>query len=48
MVRHDDAEAIRARGLDAPFVTIAFDFALNREAANLPETVVVRDHAKAA
>ena len=48
VVRHDDPAEIRARGLDASFVTIDFDFDLNREAANLPEAVVVRDHAKAA
>ena len=48
VVRHDGPEEIKARGLDAAFVTIAFDFTLNREAADLPETVVVREHAKAA
>ena len=48
LVRHDDPGEIQARGLDAPFVTIRFDFALNREAADLPEAVVVREHAKAA
>ena len=48
VVRHDDPAEIQARGLDAPFVTIAFDFVLHREAADLPEAVVVREHAKAA
>jgi catechol 1,2-dioxygenase len=48
LVRHTDPEEIKARGLDAPFATIRFDFELNREAAALPEAVVVRDHAKAA
>ncbi len=48
MVRHDDPAEINARGLNEPFVTIRFDFALNREAANLPEAVVLREHAKAA
>ena len=48
VVRHDDPQEMEARGLDAPFVTIRFDFALNREAENLPEAVVVREHAKAA
>ena len=48
VVRHDDPSKIQARGLTEPFVTISFDFTLNREAANLPEAVVVRDHAKAA
>ncbi len=48
LVRHTDPAEIKARGLDAPFATIKFDFELNREAANLPEAVVVREHAKAA
>ena len=48
LVRHTDPAEIKARGLDAPFATIRFDFELNREAANLPDAVVVREHAKAA
>ena len=48
LVPCDDPQEIRAKGLDAPFVTIRFDFELNRDAANLPEAVVVREHAKAA
>jgi len=48
VVRHDGPAEIKARGLGEPFVTIHFDFTLNHEAANLPETVVVREHAKAA
>jgi catechol 1,2-dioxygenase len=48
LVRHTDPAEIKARGLNEPFATIRFDFELNREAANLPEAVVVRDHAKAA
>lgn len=47
-VRHEDAEEIRARGLNEPFSTMTFDFVLNREARHLPEAVVVREHAKAA
>ena len=47
-VRHTDPDEIKARGLNEPFATIRFDFELNREAAALPEAVVVRDHAKAA
>ena len=43
-----DPAEIKARGLDAPFAMIRFDFELNREAENLPEAVVVREHAKAA
>jgi catechol 1,2-dioxygenase len=48
LVRHTDPAEIKARGLNEPFATIKFDFELNREAANLPEAVVVREHAKAA
>jgi catechol 1,2-dioxygenase len=48
LVRHTDPAEIKARGLNEPFATIRFDFELNREAANLPEAVVVREHAKAA
>lgn len=48
LVRHTDPDEIKARGLNEPFATIRFDFELNREAAALPEAVVVRDHAKAA
>jgi catechol 1,2-dioxygenase len=48
LVRHDDPGEIEARGLDKPFATIRFDFELHREAANLPDAVVVREHAKAA
>jgi catechol 1,2-dioxygenase len=48
VVRHTDPAEIAARGLTAPFATIRFDFTLNREAANLPEAVVVREHAEAA
>ena len=48
LVRHTDPAEIEAHGLDAPFTTIHFDFTLNQEAANLPEAVVVREHAQAA
>lgn len=47
-VRQSDGGEIKARGLNDPFSTLTFDFTLNREAANLPEAVVVREHAKAA
>jgi catechol 1,2-dioxygenase len=43
----DPAEA-RARGLNAPFAEITFDFVLHRERANTPNTVVTRAHAEAA
>lgn len=48
IVRHDGPAEIKARGLNEPFVSIEFDFEINREAADLPQAVVVRDHAKAA
>jgi catechol 1,2-dioxygenase len=48
VVRHTDPAEIKAHGLNEPFATIEFDFTLNREAAHLPEAVVVREHAKAA
>ena len=47
LVRHTDASEIKEKGLNEPFATIRFDFELNRDAANLPEAVVVREHAKA-
>ena len=46
--RNEDAAAARAHGLDGPFTEIEFDFALNRETDRVPDTVVVRQHAKAA
>lgn len=48
LVRQTEPAEIKARGLNEPFATITFDFELNREAENAPETVVVREHAKAA
>jgi catechol 1,2-dioxygenase len=48
LVRHTDKGKIKDRGLDAPFATIHFDFVLHREAPNLPDPIVVRDHAPAA
>jgi len=38
----------KARGLNAPYSEITFDFTLNKKVADLPDTVVVREHAKAA
>ena len=46
--RESDAEVIRARGLNAPFARIAFDFVLSREVKTAPATLVHRDHAQAA
>ena len=48
MRRVSEPEALRARGLDAPFAEIAFDFILHAAATSLPDTVVHREHAKAA
>ena len=48
-VRRQDGEAEeKARGLNAPYSEITFDFALNRAVADVPDTVVVRAHATAA
>jgi len=46
--RHEDATDPKAEGLNAPYSEIKFDFTLNREVASLPDTVVLREHAKAA
>lgn len=46
--RSTDPAAIRARGLNAPFAEITFDFVLHPESAAAPKTVVTRDHAEAA
>ena len=48
LVRHTDPGEIKARGLNEPFATIRFDFTLNSEAAQLPDPVVMREHAEAA
>jgi catechol 1,2-dioxygenase len=46
--RSTDPAEVRARGLNAPFAEITFDFVLHRERANIPNTVVTRAHAEAA
>lgn len=46
--RVTDPAAIKARGLNAPFDEITFDFVLHRETAGAPNTVVIREHAPAA
>ena len=46
--RRTDGGEIKNHGLNEPFSTLTFDFTLNRDAADLPEAVVVRGHAKAA
>ena len=45
--RIDDAEMVRAKGLNAPYAEITFDFVLHAEAAAAPSTVVNREHAPA-
>ena len=46
--RSADPAEIRARGLNAPFAEISFDFVLHHERANAPSTVVTRARAEAA
>jgi len=46
--RSADPAEVRARGLNAPFAEITFDFVLHRERADVPNTVVARPHAEAA
>ncbi|MBV9248809.1 MAG: catechol 1,2-dioxygenase, partial [Acetobacteraceae bacterium] len=46
--RTKDPKAIHARGLNAPFAEITFDFVMHRERASAPNTVVTRAHAEAA
>jgi catechol 1,2-dioxygenase len=46
--RSADPAEVRARGLNAPFAEITFDFVLHRERASAPTTVVTRAHAEAA
>jgi catechol 1,2-dioxygenase len=45
--RSADPAEVRARGLNAPFAEITFDFVLHRERADAPNTVVTRAHAEA-
>jgi catechol 1,2-dioxygenase len=46
--RVTDAAAIKARGLDAPYAEIGFDFVLHPETAAAPNTAIERAHAEAA
>jgi catechol 1,2-dioxygenase len=48
VTRNADPDAMRDRGLNSPFIEIEFDFAIHPETAAVPDTVVVRAHAKAA
>jgi catechol 1,2-dioxygenase len=45
--RVTDAASARARGLNASYAEIGFDFVLHRETAAAPKTVVEREHAPA-
>jgi catechol 1,2-dioxygenase len=46
--RVTDAALAPARGLNAPYAAISFDFVLHRETAAAPKTAVEREHAPAA
>ena len=46
--RVTDAAAAHARGLNAPYAEIAFDFELHAESEAVPKTAVTREHAPAA
>ena len=48
VVRNEDADAMRGRGLNSPFTEIEFDFTIHPETDRVPDTVIIRDHAKAA
>ena len=48
VVRNEDPDAMRENGLNSPFTEIQFDFAIYPETDAVPDTVIVRDHAKAA
>jgi catechol 1,2-dioxygenase len=45
--RVDDAGQVRAKGLNAPYAEITFDFVLHAEVGTAPGTVVQRAHAPA-
>ena len=47
VVRQQDPEAIRTRGLDGPFAEIDFDFVLHTPVPHIPSTLVHRDRAAA-
>ena len=47
VTRVTDAASVHARGLNAPYAEIGFDFVLHRETAAAPKTVVEREHAPA-
>ncbi len=45
--RVDDADKVRAKGLNAPYAEITFDFVLHTESEAAPSTIVNRAHAPA-
>ena len=45
--RVEDAASVHAKGLNAPYAEITFDFILHAEAADAPNTLVIREHAPA-
>jgi len=46
--RIEDAAKVHAKGLNAPYAEITFDFVLHAESAAAPVTIVNREHAEAA
>ena len=46
--RIDDAAKVHAKGLNAPYAEITFDFVLHAESVTAPNTIVNREHAEAA
>ena len=48
VVRVSDPNEIHKAGLNKPFARIKFDFAVIKEVAGAPSTIVRRDHASAA
>ena len=46
--RINDAAKVHAKGLNAPYAEITFDFVLHAESVTAPNTIVNREHAQAA
>ncbi len=46
--RIEDAAKVHAKGLNAPYAEITFDFVMHAESAAAPKTIVTREHAEAA
>ncbi len=47
VTRISDAALVRAKGLNAPYAEISFDFVLHAETGTAPSTIVNREHAQA-